>query len=924
MIRRRWIIIAFLLTIILFLISSIQGHMNSALAYTFSISATPLATATPTSPGAPITIYTTLLAGIIGGACAVIAALIAGIFIVYQTRQSAKLQHNVMLMQAELEKKTKTTEQDEQRKEADAEKLRIASLLAKTTAERVAFYRQAIHADPRISSLQILSMSRPLEVANVYIRVRLHEQARPGYLLDSSMLGAESKRDPNSLLKAGQKYLESKVSSALDPDEAIRRYKHCILVGDPGAGKTTLLKFLTLKSVDNQLKDLPDLPIHIGLNDFVNSKQQDLLGFAALTWEERYGFPKEDARAYMIDKLKKGQALLLLDALDETVTGTNSEEAEASYKRVSDDIVSLKTRYSQTPIVVTARKAGYHARGSLAGFTELEVLDFRQEDIEQFICKWFANQQDKATDLNDRLKRNPRIQALAANPLLLSLIALVYEAQLDLPDRRAELYKRCVDILLTEWDSTRNIQRRRDFKPEYKRQLLEEIAWHFHLQGLRYFPDDELRQVIAEFLPTGNIPAEQSGDILKEIANENGLLKEQAQGWHGVLHLTLQKYFVALYAVEHNELETLLTYRDDSWWEEVLLLYAGQIPDASPLFVRLLGRGDGEPLREDIFYTNLILAGRCLTARPRIREVSLRDEVTSRLFTVLETSTYIPTVEKVANVLVGVGGADIINKMLLNLRPSNRDWYEGSKYIMQWTVAEAFGASGERSVIPELLKVLRDESKDHYVRQKLVSALGALGEGSVVPDLRKLLLDEKKDKDVRRSAVSALGALGEGSVVPDLRKLLLDERTDKDVRQGAASALAALGERSVIPDLRKLLLDEKIDKAIYASVVSALGALGEQSIVPEALKFLNMYNNDVMVYDPPMNTVCNVLSRIADDKAAVIALASLYKSDNDDLSYSLSSQRVPEALWHVSRRARMRVYEIDSPTGKQLEVVKIR
>ena len=37
-----------------------------------------------------------------------------------------------------------------------------------------------------------------------------------------------------------------------------------------------------------------------------------------------------------------------------------------------------------------------------------------------------------------KLERNPRMQALAANPLLLSLIVLVYEAQLDLPDRRAE------------------------------------------------------------------------------------------------------------------------------------------------------------------------------------------------------------------------------------------------------------------------------------------------------------------------------------------------------------------------------------------------------------------------------------------------------------------------------------------------------
>src|SRR5207248_841286 len=88
-----------------------------------------------------------------------------------------------------------------------------------------------------------------------------------------------------------------------------------------------------------------------------------------------------------------------------------------------------------------------------------------------------------AEDLNARLERHLPIQALAANPLLLTLIVIVYEAQLDLPDRRAELYKQCVETLLTKWDATRNVRRRREFKPEHKRQLLQQVAWYFHIQG---------------------------------------------------------------------------------------------------------------------------------------------------------------------------------------------------------------------------------------------------------------------------------------------------------------------------------------------------------------------------------------------------------------------------------------------------------
>src|SRR5690348_6412461 len=90
------------------------------------------------------------------------------------------------------------------------------------------------------------------------------------------------------------------------------------------------------------------------------------------------------------------------------------------------------------------------------------------------------------------------------------------------------------------------------------------------------------------------------------------LLKEQAQGWHGFLHLTLQEYFVARYAINHQQLENLLDRRGDPWWEEALQLYVGQISDASSLLEKLLGYRNGETYREDLFHSNLLLAGRCL------------------------------------------------------------------------------------------------------------------------------------------------------------------------------------------------------------------------------------------------------------------------------------------------------------------------
>jgi hypothetical protein len=748
---------------ILFQSTSVSAATESGLTQPVSFTVSPtVSTGTSNSSQSAGGLDPAIWAALIGLGGVVVGALIAGIFAFYQQKKSFHYEQEMERLRKELEVQYKTKEQEEERQATTAEALRLKMLLA-PGSERTKTYRLALDADPRISQLQILDMSRPLKITNIYVRVRLHQEARSGYELDSTIRKAEKMHNPNILLEAGFKYLERRSSSAIDPDEAIRTYKRCVFVGDPGAGKTTLLKYLTLKSAYNQLSGLPDLPIRIELNAFVTSGYQDLLDFAAADWDERYGFPKGDARAAMEERLKEGKALLLFDALDETVVGDTPDAAEASYQRVNDAIMQIATRYA-SPIVVTARKAGYQQHQPLAGFTELEVLDFRREDIREFVTKWFDCYPDplkraNGADLNAKLERNSRLQALAANPLLLSLIILVYEAQLDLPERRAELYKRCVETLLTEWDAKRNIRRRREFKPEHKRQLLTEIAWHFHLQGQRYFAEQEVLMLVADFLPKVRLAPELNSQILTEIANEHGLLKEQARGWRGFLHLTLQEYFVAQYVTDHQLLEQLLAHYDDPWWEEVILLYAGSTPDASHLVRKLLGE-DGT-IREDLFQTGLVMAGRCLAARPTLQQPVIWENVTSKLFKTLTSTSYLFIVEQIADVLAALGDEEV-NQYLLSLLPN-----EQIKSYVRWSIADALGKLGERGVAADLVKLLADKRIENDIRRSIADALGKLGERRVAADLVKLLADEQIESYVRGSIADALGQLGERRVVAD-------------------------------------------------------------------------------------------------------------------------------------------------------------
>ena len=90
---------------------------------------------------------------------------------------------------------------------------------------------------------------------------------------------------------------------------------------------------------------------------------------------------------------------------------------------MADAIIQAATRYHQSPMVVTARKAGYQQRAQLVGFTELEVLDFRFEEMQQFITNWFdcyeePQKRANAADLNNKVATQSTHPGAGCQPTL--------------------------------------------------------------------------------------------------------------------------------------------------------------------------------------------------------------------------------------------------------------------------------------------------------------------------------------------------------------------------------------------------------------------------------------------------------------------------------------------------------------------------
>jgi hypothetical protein len=395
----------------------------------------------------------------------------------------------------------------------------------------------------------------------------------------------------------------------------------------------------------------------------------------------------------------------------------------------------------------------------LTGFTELEVLDFLPHDIEQFVRKWFEHYGQErrntiATSLLADLKKHPRIETLAANPLLLTLIVITYESNAQqLPENRAQLYKECIDTLLQRWDGSRQRSRYHYIASDRQKRLLTRIAYHFHQRRQRYFAQEELLVQINDFLDDLGESYDMAEAILREITGENGVLCEQANHVYGFLHLTLQEYLTAEYFSQHSQ--QIISHLGDPWWEEVILLLVGQLDDAGPLLQHLLTYRDDNDIPEDIFASKLLLAGRCLATRPVIKReyAALREEIPQRLLDNIVNAPYKLVRQQSANVLAEIGRSYPSNSFVVEwLRLLSTEQPEQQEIALNAIAysglqISAIGHAGIQYASDRLLRFAAMYSWSRYredIREQLNTIFLRLCDETMIPHLHTILEDDRE------------------------------------------------------------------------------------------------------------------------------------------------------------------------------------
>jgi predicted NACHT family NTPase len=204
----------------------------------------------------------------------------------------------------------------------------------------------------------------------------------------------------------------------------------------------------------------------------------NFIDFLKYKAEADYSFCDMD-KDFFIALLELGRAIVLFDGLDEVAS-------ESGRSRISKNIEQFSLRYPDSKVWVTSRLMGYTADVKLDTkvFDHYRLAPVTTKQAREFIAQWY----DIQLPGNERLHRD-RVQslrqAIETNPLLLTMMTLVHQFEGTLPDDRAKLYEKCLELLLNTWREQKyidlglkNLLEERDLRYGDQLRMLADAAYY--------------------------------------------------------------------------------------------------------------------------------------------------------------------------------------------------------------------------------------------------------------------------------------------------------------------------------------------------------------------------------------------------------------------------------------------------------------
>lgn len=378
--------------------------------------------------------------------------------------------------------------------------------------------------------------------------------------------------------------------------ESILNKQALVILGDPGSGKSTLMKYIATFIVQNRTLDWlykDTIPILIRVSEYAD-------------WFKEY---RKSLFDYMTnidcqykqlieENFEYSNLLILIDGLDEI---TDSSIRNTIVK----NIIDLKSRYPMNKYIVTSRIIGYRESSLNGYFIESNLLDFNENEIKQFALQWYlsiANSEinskediseaeeneikqkytNLANELFQSISRNSSVIKFAKNPLLMTIIAMIFYQSKKLPNKRVELYDIATETFLENWVRVR-FEENSKFKDKGSiLEILPDIAFEIHTtsdKGLIKEEDfkEKFISLYSEINGTTRHESKKEFNEFKEFLEKyTGFFyrKDMEGDLYGFVHLTFEEYLSALELKSKWDLHNidLKDYIFDARWTEVIRL----------------------------------------------------------------------------------------------------------------------------------------------------------------------------------------------------------------------------------------------------------------------------------------------------------------------------------------------------------------
>lgn len=376
-----------------------------------------------------------------------------------------------------------------------------------------------------------------------------------------------------------------------------------VVTGDPGIGKSTFTEYMI-----RQLSEKPSdgiAPLVINCKEFGVGGERSLISMLKIKIENSLQLTVSEHD--LEDILTVGWGLVIVDGVDEILD-------LSLRRRFIRAVEALAKRFPLCSIVATSRNVGYsQAQFAENRFARFELHSFTDDEIKEYARRWFSLVGRPESHIDRFLVELDSIPDLRGNPLLLSLLCVLYRARGYIPRNRRQIYSQCADLLFHRWDPMREIEQPYDHQ-HYGDELMQEIArWFYKSQAAQAgVEEQQLKHVIASFLrDTASVPASEAdrraAAFLDFCADRAWLLgvagpTERGQRLFVFTHRTFMEFFAAESLARTLEIDDLITEVADIYNKDAssvlpdLIVQSAEVhrrSGARQIITGLLERGGG-------------------------------------------------------------------------------------------------------------------------------------------------------------------------------------------------------------------------------------------------------------------------------------------------------------------------------------------